>query len=91
MAWVALVLLITAFAGVLRTLWGPSTADRILGVQMMGTAGIAFLLVLAQWQQLDVWRDVALVLALLASVISAAMVQLLRGGGQSVDKSPEDF
>jgi multicomponent Na+:H+ antiporter subunit F len=89
MGWVAVVLLITAFAGVWRTAHGPSTADRILGVQMLGTVGIAFLLVLAQWQQLDVWRDVALVLALLASVITVAMVQLLRGGRPPDDESQE--
>jgi len=91
MGWVAVALLITAFTGAWRTMQGPSTADRILGVQMMGTVGIALLLVLAQWQQLNVWRDVALVLALLASVITAAMVQLLRGASQSDDESAEDL
>jgi multicomponent Na+:H+ antiporter subunit F len=87
--WVAVALLMTAFAGIWRTVHGPSTADRILGVQMMGTVGIALLLVLSQWQQLDIWRDVALVLALLASVITVAMVQLLRGAGPSDDESQE--
>jgi multicomponent Na+:H+ antiporter subunit F len=82
MAWVALLLLVTGFAGLWRIVRGPVTADRMLGVQMMGTTGIGMLLVLAQWQQEAVWREVALVLALLASMLTAAMVQLLRSRAQ---------
>jgi len=80
MAWLALALLLTGGAGVLRIMRGPHQADRLLGIQMLGTTGITLLLVMAEWLQQSVWRDVALVLALLAAVIVAAFVQLLRPG-----------
>jgi multicomponent Na+:H+ antiporter subunit F len=82
MIWLASVILLTAVAGLWRISHAASTADRLLGIQMLGTTGIAFLLVLAEWQQDPVWRIVALLLALLAAVITAALVQLLRGQSQ---------
>jgi len=78
MAWLALCLLLTGLAALWRVIRGPSMPDRLLGIQMLGTTGIALLLVLAQWLQNDTWREVALVLALLAAVITVALVQLLR-------------
>lgn len=78
MAWIASLLIITGLAGLWRIMRGPTTADRLLSVQMLGTTAITVLLVMAEWQQMPVWRDVALVLALLAAVITAALVQLLR-------------
>lgn len=78
MALLAFLLSLTLLAALWRLLSGPTTADRLLSVQMMGTTSIALLLLMAEWQQQDHWRDVALVLALLGAVISAALVQLLR-------------
>lgn len=78
MAILAAVLVLVALPAVWRLLTGPTTADRLLCVQMLGTTSIALLLLMAEWQQQDHWRDVALVLALLGAVISAALVQLLR-------------
>ncbi|HBX36790.1 MAG TPA: portal protein [Pseudohongiella sp.] len=71
-------LLIAGSAGLWRLGQATSTAERLMGLQMLGSTGIAVLLLLAEWQQSDTWRDVALVLALLAAVITAALVQLLR-------------
>ncbi|MDO8909979.1 MAG: monovalent cation/H+ antiporter complex subunit F [Pseudohongiella sp.] len=82
MIWLSSIILITAVAGLWRISHAASTADRLLGIQMLGTTGIAFLLVLAEWQQDPVWRIVALLLALLAAVITVALVQLLRGRTQ---------
>jgi multicomponent Na+:H+ antiporter subunit F len=82
MIWLTSVILLTAGAGLWRISHAASTADRLLGIQMLGTTGIAFLLVLAEWQQDPVWRIVALLLALLAAVITVALVQLLRGQSQ---------
>ena len=76
-------ILATGIAGLWRIGQSRSTADRLLGIQMLGSSGIAALLILAQWQQQDAWRLVALVLALLAAVISMALVQLLRRGDSS--------
>lgn len=83
MGWVAVWVLITAGAGLWRIIRGPLNADRILGVQVITTSGIAALLVLAAWYQQPVWRDVALLLALLGAVVTVALVQLLREPGSS--------
>ncbi|MDO9521315.1 MAG: monovalent cation/H+ antiporter complex subunit F [Pseudohongiella sp.] len=82
MIWLTSIILLTAIAGLWRISHAASTADRLLGIQMLGTTGIAFLLVLAEWQQEAVWRIVALLLALLAAVVTVALVQLLRGQSQ---------
>ncbi len=78
MIWVAMIVLLTLPAGIWRLLRGPTVADRILAVQMLGTSAIAVLLIMAQGLQAPVWRDIALVLALLAAVLTIAMVQLFR-------------
>lgn len=92
MAWLALILLLTGSAGIFRILRGPCQADRLLGIQMLGTTGITLLLVLAEWLQQPVWREVALVLALLAAVLVAAFVQLLRPAevAQNEERQKED-
>lgn len=76
---ISTLLLLTVAAGAWRVLRGPSGAERALGVQMMGTTIIALLLITAEWQALAALRDVALVLALLAAIVVAALVQRLRG------------
>ena len=71
-------LLLPLIIGLWRVLLGPRRVNRLLAVQLFGTTGTALLLVLAQWQGAPALRDAALVLALLAAMISAALVQLLR-------------
>lgn len=78
MAVLGALLLISMGAGVWRVLQGPTGAERALGVQMMSTTTIALLLIAAEWQSLPALRDVALMLALLAAVVIAALVQRLR-------------
>lgn len=70
-------LVATIAAGLVRVFRGPTTADRMLAVQLLGTTGVAVLLLLA-----DSWRnpcliDVALVFALLAPVAVVALVRRL--------------
>ncbi len=77
-ALIAVVLLISIAAGCWRVWRGPSLADRLLAVQIFGTAGIAVVLLLSRWFAKPVLLEVALVLALLAAVVSMALVQLLR-------------
>lgn len=74
----AAVLLCTIVIGLWRLLRGPARADRLLALQMFGTTGTAILLILAQVQAMPALRDAALVLALLAAIVSAALVQYLR-------------
>lgn len=80
MVLLAFSLLLTMAPGLLRMFIGPTTVDRMLGLQMTSTGGVAVLLVMAEWQRLDALRDVALIFALLAAVATAALVQMLRGG-----------
>jgi len=70
-----LLLLITQAFGLLRAMMGPSLQDRMLSVQLLGTGGVALLLLLATLLSAPALIDVALVLALLAAVAAAAMTR----------------
>jgi multicomponent Na+:H+ antiporter subunit F len=65
------VLLMVAL-GLVRILRGPTVADRIMAAQLLGTGGIATLLLLGAATGMDAAIDVALSLALLAAFASAA-------------------
>ena len=60
--------------GLLRILRGPADADRIMAPQLLGTGGIAVLLLLASAEGTPAIVDVALSLALLAAFASVAFV-----------------
>lgn len=68
----AALLLVALGLGLLRVLLGPTTGDRMLAAQLVGTAGVGFLLLLAPVLEQPALVDVALVLALLAAVAVAA-------------------
>ncbi len=72
LAGLALFLAATVVAGLWRVFLGPSEADRMLAPQLFGTTGVAILLVCADWLAAPSLRDVALVLALLAVLTTAA-------------------
>jgi multicomponent Na+:H+ antiporter subunit F len=61
--------------GLVRILRGPGRAGRIMAVQLLGTGGIAVLLLLAPAIRMSGMIDVALVLALLAAFVSVAFVK----------------
>jgi multicomponent Na+:H+ antiporter subunit F len=61
--------------GLARILWGPGDADRIMAAQLLGTGGIATLLLLVESMSVPAAVDVALTLALLAAFISVAFVK----------------
>jgi multicomponent Na+:H+ antiporter subunit F len=67
--------LATVAIGLVRILWGPGEADRIMAAQLLGTGGIAALLLLAQAMNAPAAVDVAVILALLAAFISVAFVK----------------
>ena len=69
--------------GLVRILRGPSDADRIMAAQLLGTGGIAALLLLAEAMSVPAAIDVALILALLAAFVSVAFVK-------GVDRSEVD-
>jgi multicomponent Na+:H+ antiporter subunit F len=74
--------LATVALGLVRILRGPGDADRIMAAQLLGTGGIAALLLLARATGVSAAVDVALVLALLAAFVSVAFVKSAPGGEQ---------
>jgi multicomponent Na+:H+ antiporter subunit F len=65
----------TVALALVRILRGPAAADRIMAAQLLGTGGIAALLLLAEATGVPAAVDVALVLALLAAFVSVAFVR----------------
>jgi multicomponent Na+:H+ antiporter subunit F len=72
---VALLLLVTIIIGLLRVLWGPTAADRMMAAQLFGTCGVAILLLLARGLEQLIIEDVALVFALLGALSTVAFVR----------------
>jgi multicomponent Na+:H+ antiporter subunit F len=66
--------LFTVAVGLIRILSGPSNEDRMLAAQLLGTGGIAALLLVAGATGAQGVDDVALGLALLAAFASVAFV-----------------
>jgi multicomponent Na+:H+ antiporter subunit F len=66
--------LVMVALGLMRILRGPARADRMMAAQLLGTGGIAALLLLASATDVPALVDVALTLALLAAFASAAFV-----------------
>ena len=79
-----LVLAMTAL-GLVRILSGPSNADRMAAAQLIGTCGVAILVLVATASKLQPIVDVALLLALLAAFASVAFVR----GGEAHGRPPE--
>jgi multicomponent Na+:H+ antiporter subunit F len=67
--------LATVAVGLVRILWGPGDDDRIMAAQLLGTGGIAALLLLAESMSVPAAVDLALILALLAAFVSVAFVR----------------
>lgn len=78
MLWLISLLLLTVMASMVRVVVGPTRADRLLAIQLFGTAGTAVLLMMAYLWEQPALIDAALIIALLAAVITSALVQFLR-------------
>ena len=72
--------------GLFRILYGPAEADRMMAAQLVGTGGVAVLLLMAVATETPPIVDVALMLALLAAFTSIAFV---KGAPDSEMESPE--
>ena len=70
-------LLAIVAVGLLRLLRGPADTDRLMAMQLLGTGGIAALLLLGAAAAMPAVTDLALMLALLAAFATVAFV----GGG----------
>ena len=71
----ALVLLLSILAGLWRIFQGPTPADRLLAIQLFGTTGAALLMIFGEWLAQPALLDAALILALLAAIVTAALVR----------------
>lgn len=81
--------LLTVGAGLLRILRGPSAADRMMAAQLLGTGGVAVLLLLSIALDRPAAVDVALVLALLAALAAVAFVKGTSPAGTGEPEAPE--
>lgn len=70
-----LLLMLTLVAGLVRALRGPGLEDRMLSVLLVGTGGVAILMLLSLVLDMPALRDVALLLALLAAVAASALTR----------------
>ncbi|WP_374547680.1 monovalent cation/H+ antiporter complex subunit F [Rhodoblastus sp.] len=68
---------LTVAIGLARVLRGPEDVDRLMATQLLGTGGIAALLLIAYATRVPGVDDVALGLALLAAFATMAFVNLL--------------
>jgi multicomponent Na+:H+ antiporter subunit F len=64
--------LLTVVLGLARILLGPAPIDRMMAAQLLGTGGIAVLLLIGVASGMTAAVDVALTLALVAAFASAA-------------------
>jgi multicomponent Na+:H+ antiporter subunit F len=67
-------ILVVVTLGLWRILRGPTEADRMMAVQLLGTGGGAVLLLLAAAMKMPSIVDVALLLALLAAFAAVGFV-----------------
>jgi multicomponent Na+:H+ antiporter subunit F len=76
--------LVTVVVGLVRILRGPGDADRVMAAQLLGTGGVAALLLAGIARGRPATLDVALTLALLAAFASIAFV---KGAALAQDKA----
>jgi multicomponent Na+:H+ antiporter subunit F len=68
-------LLLTVALGLVRIMRGPGDADRMMSAQLLGTGGVAVLLLVGAAASVPAAIDVALILAVLAAFASVAFVK----------------
>jgi multicomponent Na+:H+ antiporter subunit F len=78
-------ILFTVAVGLARILRGSDDAERLMAVQLLGTGGIAALLLIAHATSVPGVEDVALGLALLAAFATIAFVNLLDAEQEDVE------
>jgi multicomponent Na+:H+ antiporter subunit F len=75
----AALVLATVALGLVRILRGPGDAERMMAAQLLGTGGVAVVLLLASATGIGAAVNVALTLALLAAFASIAFYKSARG------------
>jgi multicomponent Na+:H+ antiporter subunit F len=88
---VCVFLFLNLLAGLIRVWRGPTSADSLLAVQLMGTTGAALLMVLFAIQKTAALVDAALILALLAAVtLLVFSCRIWRPGKTSEDRKVQN-
>lgn len=85
------VVLVTVVIGMVRILRGPGDVDRVMAAQLLGTGGVAALVLVAVARERPAALDVALTLAVLAAFASIAFVKgaaLGQDGSQPPGRDP---
>ena len=82
--------MVTVVIGLARILYGPGDADRIMAAQLLGTGGIASLLLVSVARGVPAAVDVALTLAMLAAFASIAFVKNATAAQDDVDPIRDD-
>ena len=80
--------LVTVALGLARILRGPGDADRIMAAQLLGTGGVATLLLFGAVAEDNTVLDVALTLALLAAFVSVTFYKSANEGADGADENP---
>jgi len=83
------VVLATVALGLVRVLRGPADADRMMAAQLLGSGGIAALLLLGAAAGVDSVIDLSLALALLAAFATVAFVKFA-ASPPSGEAGPDD-
>lgn len=83
-------IMITVIVGLARSLSGPGDADRIMAAQLLGTGGIASLLLAGTARIIPGALDMALTLAILAAFASIAFVKSASAGRNVADGKDRD-
>lgn len=76
----ALFILLALAGGLARVVLGPESPDRMMAAQLIGSGGVAVLLLLAAAMDQPAIIDVALMLAILAVFASVAFVNWRESG-----------
>ena len=82
-------ILLTVAVGLVRVSRGPGDFDRMMAVQLLGTGGIASLLLIASATTVAGVEDVALGLALLAAFAAIAFVNSAEADGAETPEAGE--
>ena len=74
----AVLILLTVAIGLLRVLFSGQDTDRMMAIQLLGTGGVAALLLFGVVKQQSALLDVALTLAVLTAFAGLAFVHAYR-------------
>ncbi len=80
------VVLASVAMGLVRVLRGPADVDRMMAAQLLGTGGIAVLLLVGAAVEMPAAIDLASIMALLAAFASIALVK--KGSADTASDDP---